>query len=127
MKNEDKMNKNKIKHFNPMKIKGTDTKTRNMFSSFKFDNDWDTRRTDILGEEDTPKKRQVDHIQLGLLYRRIISNFVNIVTNRSDIPVTFQRLGDSYTDGKSVVIGSKINEKNFDSGVGLDPSRRFTY
>ena len=48
-----------------------------------------------------------------------ISNFVNIVTNRSDIPVTFQQAGDSYTDGKSVVIGSKIDEKNFDSTVGL--------
>ena len=112
------MNKTKIKHFNPMKIKGTDTKTGNMFSSFWADNDWDTRRTDILGGDDTPKKRQVDHIQLAS-YRRAISNFVNIVTNRSDIPVTFQQAGDSYTDGKSVVIGSKINEKNFDSTVGL--------
>ena len=56
-----------------------------------IDNDWDTRRTDILGEEDTPKKRQVDHIQLDSYRRGIISNFVNIVTNRSDIPVTFQQ------------------------------------
>ena len=43
------MNKTKIKHFNPMKIKGTDANTGNMFSSFWADNDWDTRRTDILG------------------------------------------------------------------------------
>ena len=92
--------------------------TNNMFSSFWADNDWDTRRTDILGEDDKPKKRQVDHIQLAQ-YRRAISNFVNIVTNRSDIPVTFQQAGDSYTDGKSVVIGSKIDEKNFDPTVGL--------
>ena len=62
MKNEDKMNKTKIKHFNPMKIKGADNKTGNMFSSFWADNDWDTRRTDILGEDDTPKKRQVDPV-----------------------------------------------------------------
>ena len=112
------MNKTKIKHFNPMKIKGTDTKTGNMFSSFWADNDWDTRRTDILGEDDKPKKRQVDHIQLAQ-YRRAISNFVNIVTNRSDIPVTFQQAGDSYTDGKSVVISSKLDDKLFDSTVGL--------
>ena len=112
------MNKTKIKHFNPMKIKTTDNTNGGMFSSFWADNDWDTRRTDILGEDDVPKKRQVDHIQLAS-YRRAISNFVNIVTNRSDIPVTFQQAGDSYTDGKSVVIGSKINEKNFDSTVGL--------
>ena len=92
--------------------------TNNMFSSFWADNDWDSRRSDILGDDDKPKKRQVDHIQLAS-YRRAISNFVNIVTNRSDIPVTFQQSGDSYTDGKSVVIGSKINENNFDSTVGL--------
>ena len=112
------MNKTKIKHFNPMKIKTTDNTNGGMFSSFWADNDWDTRRTDILGEDDKPKKRQVDHIQLAQ-YRRAISNFVNIVTNRSDIPVTFQQAGDSYTDGKSVVIGSKIDEKNFDPTVGL--------
>ena len=112
------MNKTKIKHFNPMKIKTTDNTNGGMFSSFWADNDWDTRRTDLLGEDDKPKKRQVDHIQLAQ-YRRAISNFVNIVTNRSDIPVTFQQSGDSYTDGKTVVIGSKINEKNFDSTVGL--------
>ena len=112
------MNKTKIKHFNPMKIKTTENTNGGMFSSFWADNDWDTRRTDILGEDDKPKKRQVDHIQLAQ-YRRAISNFVNIVTNRSDIPVTFQQAGDSYTDGKSVVIGSKIDEKNFDPTVGL--------
>ena len=53
-------------------------------------------------------------------YRRIISNFVNIVTGRSDIPVKFQSRDNSYTDGKMVVIGSKIDEKNFDPVVGLD-------
>ena len=32
-------------------------------------------------------------------YRRAIANFVNIVTNRSDIKVRYQQNGDSYTDG----------------------------
>ena len=51
--------------------------------------------------------------------KRAISNFVNIVTNQS-IPVNFSERGNSYTDGKSVVIGSNITEaKDFDIAVGL--------
>jgi hypothetical protein len=51
--------------------------------------------------------------------KRAISNFVNIVTNEQ-IPVKFSERGDSYTDGKSVVIGSNISEpKDFDVAVGL--------
>jgi len=63
-------------------------------------------------------KPKVDYIALAG-YRRAIGNFVNIVTGRTDIPVRFQANGDSYTDGKTVTIGSKINEKNFDHVVGL--------
>ena len=48
-----------------------------------------------------------------------IRDSVNIVTNRSDIKVRYQQNGDSYTDGKTVTIGSKIDEKNFDHVVGL--------
>ncbi len=51
--------------------------------------------------------------------RRAISNFVNIVTNK-DIPVRYSNKGDSYTDGKSVTIGSKVEDpKDFDVTVGL--------
>ena len=51
--------------------------------------------------------------------KRAISNFVNIVTNEQ-ISVRFNQRGDSYTDGKSVVIGSNISEpKDFDVAVGL--------
>ena len=51
--------------------------------------------------------------------KRAISNFVNIVTN-DQIVVKFSERGDSYTDGKSVVIGSNISEpKDFDVAVGL--------
>ena len=63
-------------------------------------------------------KPKVDYIALAG-YRRAIANFVNIVTNRSDIKVRYQKNGDSYTDGKVVTIGSKIDEKNFDHVVGL--------
>jgi len=51
-------------------------------------------------------------------YRRAISNFVNIVTGKSDIPVRFEGK-DSYTDGKSVTISASIKDKDFDSTVGL--------
>ena len=111
----------KIKHFNPMALRekysiGSEKRT-NPFSSFWADNDWNTRRTDII-DVDEPVKKGVDHIQLAQ-YRRAISNFVNIVTGRSDIPVQFQSRDSSYTDGKKVMIGSKIDEKNFDPVVGL--------
>ena len=51
--------------------------------------------------------------------KRAISNFVNIVTNDS-IPVMFNTRGNSYTNGKTVVIGANIEEpKDFDVAVGL--------
>ena len=83
-----------------------------------YTNFWnDIQRNTSFVDEDV-KKPKVDHIQLAG-YRRAIANFVNIVTNRSDIPVRYQTTGDSYTDGKVVTIGSKIDEKNFDHVVGL--------
>mgnify|MGYP003142773711 FL=1 len=119
---EKRMDK-KFKHFNPMALREKysigSKKQDSPFSSFWSDNDWNTRRTEFIDvDEDAPKKRSVDHIQLAQ-YRRAISNFVNIVTGRSDIPVKFQSRDSSYTDGKTVVIGSKIDEKSFDPVVGL--------
>jgi nitric oxide reductase activation protein len=52
-------------------------------------------------------------------YKRAISNFVRIVTGKSDIDVDYSSDKESYTDGKSIVISSKLNEKNFDCTVGL--------
>ena len=54
-----------------------------------------------------------------LSYKRSISNFVKILTKRSDINVSFSSGQQSYTDGKNVVISSKIDENNFDVTVGL--------
>ena len=51
-------------------------------------------------------------------YKKAISNFVNIVTGRGDISVKFQGR-DSYTDGKTVTIGSNLTERTFDPVVGL--------
>ena len=59
----------------------------------------------------------VDYTKLAST-QRAIGNFVNIVTGKN-IPVKFQSGGDSYTDGKSVVIGTKLEGKDFDPAVGL--------
>jgi len=120
MLKKENMKDSKINHFNPMALRekysiGSEKRT-NPFSSFWSDNDWNSRRTEILDDE--PIKKSIDHVALAS-YRRAISNFVTIVTNKSDIPVRFQSSDDSYTDGKTVVIGSKIDEKNFDPVVGL--------
>ena len=107
---------NTLKNFNPMALRekySAKNRTEN-YSSFWLDND--VRRTSIFDEEET--KKGVDLVALAS-YRRAISNFVSIVTGESDIKVTFNSRGDSYTDGKSVVISSKLDDKTFDSTVGL--------
>ena len=54
-----------------------------------------------------------------LSYKRAISNFVKILTQKDGYEVKFSTGQDSYTDGKTVVISSKLDEKNFDLTVGL--------
>ena len=83
-----------------------------------YTNFWNDIQVNNGVVDDDFVKPKVDHIALAG-YRRAIANFVNIVTNRSDIKVRYQQNGDSYTDGKTVTIGSKIDEKNFDHVVGL--------
>ena len=58
-----------------------------------------------------------DYVKLAG-YQRAIANFVKILTGKN-IPVTYAEKGNSYTDGKHVVISSRIEEKEFDSTVGL--------
>jgi len=62
--------------------------------------------------------RGVDVIKLAS-YKRAISNFVRIVTGKDNIPVMYSSGKDSYTEGSVVIISSKLNEKEFDSTVGL--------
>ena len=87
-------------------------KVVNPYSSFWLDDNWNT-----TSDDDTTTKKGLDLIKLSS-YRRAISNFVSIVTGKN-IPVTFVPHGDSYTDGKSVTISSKLDDKLFDSAVGL--------
>ena len=111
----------KIKHnFNPMalreKYSASSLNKKNNYSSFWLDNGWDNNSS--IFDEDEPKKKGVDLVALAS-YRRAISNFVSIVTGEADIKVTFNTSGDSYTDGKAVTISSKLDDKLFDSTVGL--------
>ena len=88
------------------------------YSDFWFDNRKTTLVDDILStDDDKPVKKGKDLIGLAG-HKRAISNFVRIESGQN-IPVNFMTRGDSYTDGKSVTIGSNINEKNFDHVVGL--------
>ena len=109
---------NDLKHFNPMKLRekysSKSLNKTNNYSSFWLDDGWDN--TGSIFDEDIEKPK-VDLIALSS-YRRAIANFVNIVTKKN-IPVTFNTSGDSFTDGKKVTISSKLDDKLFDSTVGL--------
>ena len=84
------------------------------YSSFWADNSiWDDDSDDLNKVE----KKSNDLMKL-MSYKKSISNFVNIVTGKN-IPVTFDGRGDSYTDGKEVVISAKLDDKEFDPVVGL--------
>ena len=79
--------------------------------------DWDD--DDIVIDTMTDVEKKSHDLYKLASSKRAISNFVNIVTNDS-IPVIFNTRGNSYTDGKSVVIGASIVEpKDFDISVGL--------
>ena len=105
-------NMKNLKHFNSSRSIYSNTKN---YSSFWLDNDFD-RHTSIFDDEEVVKPK-TDLIALSS-YRRAIANFVRIVTEK-DIPVTFKASGDSYTDGKKVVISAKMDDKSFDPSVGL--------
>jgi len=99
-----------------MSYKFTDKGSK--YSSF-WRSSFDTKSIfdDFDSSEDKPKKKGKDVVALAA-HRRAIANFVRICTSK-DIPVKFTSKGDSYTDGKSVVLSGSVNDKNFDSTVGL--------
>ena len=121
MRNDKDKNLNETKKFNPMALRekyslGSLNKQNN-FSSFWLDNGWDNNFS-IFDEVDENVKPKTDLVALSS-YRRAIGNFVGIVTGDPDIKVTFNSSGDSYTDGKKVTISAKLDDKLFDSTVGL--------
>ena len=117
-----------LKLFNPMKLREKYSinsvnnrmlNKKNNYSSFWLDDGWNTQTTSIFDDFDEEYvKPKVDVIGLSS-YRRAVSNFVNLVTGDPSIKVDFHTTGDSYTDGKKVVISAKLDDKLFDSSVGL--------
>ena len=87
------------------------------YSSFWVDTS-STTVDEMLGNVvDANDVKRNDLVKLAS-HRRAIANFVNIVTGQN-IPVKFNVRGDSYTDGKTVTISSKLNDQEFDPVVGL--------
>ena len=84
-------------------------------SSFWMDDDFLSTSRDFKG---TAIKPSLDYVKLAG-YKRAIANFVKIVTNKDNIPVIYSSGEQSYTDGKHVVISSKLDGSEFDSTVGL--------
>ncbi len=79
--------------------------------------DWDD--DDILVDSMNDVEKKSHDLYKLASAKKAIANFVNIVTN-DNINVKFNTRGNSYTDGKTVVIGANIVEpKDFDVAVGL--------
>lgn len=96
-------------------------KGKNYASSFWYD-DYDTS-FDYLEQYGSFQKKDLDaYKKTHNLYklasvRRAVSNFVQIVTNKS-IPVSFATKSDSKTDGEKVILSADVDD-NFDVSVGL--------
>ena len=93
-------------------------KSSTYYSSFWMDRKYDSyyNDRDYYGR-DPVRAKSNDLIKLAS-YKKAISNFVNIVTGKP-IPVQFSTGDQSYTDGKMVVISSKMDDNEFDPAVGL--------
>ncbi len=115
------MRNSKFRHFNPMALREKysvkNLNKKNNYSSFWLDDGWDATSS-IFDDEEIDTKPKVDLVALAG-YRRAVGNFVSIVTGDSSIKVNFTSKDDSFTDGKEVTIGAKLDDKLFDSSVGL--------
>jgi hypothetical protein len=77
---------------------------------------WAGSYFDRFDDLQTSDSRRLYQLAKG---KRAIANFVTIATGHK-VPVTFNSRGDSYTNGKTVVIGAEIDSpKEFDLAVGL--------
>jgi hypothetical protein len=93
---------------------------KHMRDNTKYSSYW--LKDDLFDDDtDISSPTETKHSNLIALasYKRAISNFVNIVTGEN-IKVIFDQRGDnSYTDGKTVTISAKMDDKDFDPTVGL--------
>ena len=92
-----------------------------MRDNTKYSSYW--LKDDLFDDDDTvissPTETKHSNLLALASYKRAISNFVNIVTGEN-IKVMFDQRGDnSYTDGKTVTISAKMDDKDFDPTVGL--------
>lgn len=83
-------------------------------SSFWLDDDF-ARGKEVMTKGEG---KAADFVRLAA-YQRAIGNFVRILTGRTDINVKYSSGNDSYTDSKNVIISARLDEKQFDSAVGL--------
>lgn len=79
---------------------------------------FERRESMFAQDEAIGESKTYDYYQLAQ-YQRAISNFVRIMTGRSDIIVEYSTGNKNYTDGKTVTISPNIKEKEFDVAVGL--------
>jgi len=82
-------------------------KNKAEFSKFWMDGEFSTVNQD----------NELDLAKLSA-YRRAVSNFVYILTNKN-IPVRFSERSTSVTDGKVIYIGGELSKGEVDSTVGL--------
>ena len=89
-----------------------------MRDNTKYSSYW--LRDDLFDDVDSsPKEQKHSNLMALASYKRAVSNFVSIVTGEN-IRVMFDQRGDnSYTDGKTVTISAKMDDKDFDPTVGL--------
>ena len=85
-----------------------------MFTESYYDAETDSFQTKKLS---STQSSTVEMLRLSA-HRRAIGNFVNILTNKN-IPVKFYKKGDSYTNGKYVVLSAEVKPEKFDVAVGL--------
>lgn len=86
-------------------------------SSFWLDDDF-ARGKELMTNMSKGESKAADFVRLAA-YQRAIANFVRILTGRTDINVKYSSGRDSYTDSKNVIISARLDEKQFDSAVGL--------
>ena len=87
------------------------------YADYWMDTQWMGQNTRFSGLTET--KQSSDLVKLVKLtnYRRAITNFVKIVTQK-EIPVKWHG-STSYTNGKSITLSTDIKDNNFDVTVGL--------
>ena len=76
------------------------------------------KRESMFHDEYGFKEEKHDYFALAQ-YQRAVANFVHIMTGDPKIRVKYNSANQNMTDGKTVHLSASVNEKDFDSNVGL--------